>query len=63
MTQFEKYRKQIKNIEESLEDIRTQVITAPSIITNSLLMSIAENLALIADSLLRKEGERNERQN
>ena len=60
MTQFEKYRKQVKNIEESLEDIRTQVITAPNCITNALLMSIAENLALIADSLLRKEGEENE---
>ena len=56
MTQYEKYRKLVKNIDESLEDIRTQLITAPNGITNALLMSIAENLALIADSLL-KEGE------
>lgn len=57
MTQFEKHRKLVENIEKSLEDIRTQVITAPNGITNALLISIAENLALIADSLLEKEGE------
>ena len=57
MTQFEKYHKLSKNIEESLEDIRTQAITAPVGITNALLMCIAENLALIADSLLQKEGD------
>lgn len=57
MTQFEKYRKLSKNIEKSLEDIRTQMITAPNGITNALLMSIAENIALIADSLLEKEGD------
>ena len=38
-----------------MEDIRTQVITAPNALTNALLISIAENLALIADSLLEKE--------
>lgn len=55
MTQLEKHRKLVKNIEKSLEDIRTQVITAPNGLTNALLISIAENLALIADSLLEKE--------
>lgn len=55
MTQSEKHRKLVKNIEKSLKDISTQVITAPNGITNALLISIAENLALIADSLLLKE--------
>lgn len=60
MTQFEKYRKLVKNIDKSMEDIRTQLITSPYAITNALLMAIAENLALIADSLLQKEGNDNE---
>ena len=54
MTQTEIYRKLVKNIDASLKDIRTQIVTAPNGITNALLMNIAENLALIADSLLRK---------
>lgn len=58
MTQFEKYRKLAKNIDASMEDVRTQVITAPNHITNALLMFIAENLALIADSLFEKEGKK-----
>ena len=57
MTQFEKYRKLVKSIDISMEDIRAQAITAPFGITNALLMSIAENLALIADGLLEKEGD------
>lgn len=57
MTQFEKYRKVMENINRSLEDIRTQLVTAPNGITNALLANIAENLALIADSLLQKGGE------
>lgn len=60
MTQLGKYNKLAKNIEKSLEDVRTQVITAPYDITNALLISIAENLAIIADRLLEKEGEQNE---
>lgn len=58
MTQFEKYHELMKNINKSLDDVRTQVIVAPNHITNALLMSIAENLALIADSLLEKEGDK-----
>lgn len=54
MTQFEKYRKLMENIDRSLEDIRTQLVTAPNGITNALLTNIAENLALIADSLIQK---------
>lgn len=57
MTQFEKFNKLGKNIDESLEDIRTQLITAPYGITNAILISIAENLAIIADCLLQKEGD------
>lgn len=56
MSQIEKYHKLTKNIEKSMEDFQTQLITAPSCITNALLMAICENLALIADSLLNKEG-------
>lgn len=59
MTQLEKHCKLVKKIERSLEDTRTQVITAPVGISNALLISIAENLALIADSLLEKEGDKN----
>lgn len=58
MTQFEKYHELMKNINKSLEDIRTQMITAPNGITDALLVLIAENLALIADSLLEKEGDK-----
>lgn len=57
MTQFEKYHKVMENINRSLEDIRTQLVTAPNGITNALLANIAENLALIADSLFQKGGE------
>lgn len=57
MTQLEKYRELMKNIDKSLEDVRTQLLTAHSGITNALLSSIAENLALIADILIKKEGE------
>jgi len=59
MTQFEKYCKLIKNIDEAMEDGRTQVLNAQSGITNAILMSIAENLARIADCLLQKEGDEN----
>ena len=60
MTQLEKHYELIKNINKSLEDVRTQLLNAQSTIGNALLMSIAENLALIADSLLEKEGEKRE---
>lgn len=56
MTQYEKYYKVLEKIDKATEDVRTQIINAPNGITNTLLMSIAENLALIADSLLQKEG-------
>lgn len=57
MTQFEKYSKLAKNIDETLEDVRTQLITAPYGITNAILMNIAETFAIIADSLILKEGD------
>lgn len=57
MTQYEKYIKVLEKIDKATEDVRTQIINAPNGITNTLLMAIAENLALIADSLLQKEGD------